>query len=227
MSGARVLPRGTCRTAGTEDIPACAAIYLNGFERGLRSLFGRLPRVALLEDVLFVYLAAEPEGFLIWESEGCVGGYLLVTRSLGRLVRRVLLSGYVLRMCAHLLRGMYGIAKPHVLARALRECVAFGLHSGHYRTSGDAQIVSIAVREGTRGAGVGRELMRAGFAYLESARVREVRLEVQPDNPAAQRLYERIGFATVGEVPSPLGRAIVMTCPVPPRTPPAAGQAPA
>ena len=57
--------------------------------------------------------------------------------------------------------------------------------------------------------------MRAALTYLESERVPEVRLEVQPDNEPAQRMYRRLGFVLRGEIPSPLGRALVMTCALP------------
>lgn len=206
-----IAPRVRYGTAA--DVTVCATLYAQGFERGLRALFGRLPHTALLEDALIAYLAAEPQGFLIWAATdaGPADGYVLVTRSLTALIRRVVFSRAVPRALGRLLRGDYGIGQPRVIAHALGEAARFARSSGKFRVAGDAQIVSIAVRDGLRGAGAGHALMRAGLSYLEAVRVPEVRLEVQPDNEPAQRLYRRLGFVQRGEIPSPLGKALVMT----------------
>ncbi len=205
-----------CRRLAPEDLDACAALYLRGFERGIRALFGVLPAVALVRDGIELYLRAEPEGCFVWTDGGRVDGYLLVTRSQRRLAFRAMRSPRVLLLVARLLRGRYGIARPGVLWHALREVLRFARHAGRFRTAGDAQIVSIAVRESARGAGAARRLMDEGLAYMERAGCREVRLEVQPDNEAARRLYRGLGFVDRGEIPSPLGRALVMTSPLPP-----------
>ena len=199
------------------EIADCAVLYADGFERGLRALFGVLPRTALLEDALAAYYVAEPQGFLVWRSANAApaDGYVLVTRSLTHMARRVVLSSAVPRALVRLVHGDYGIGHPRIVAHALGELGRFARSAGEFRQAGDAQIVSIAVRRGVRGAGVGHALMRAALTYLESERVPEVRLEVQPDNEPAQRMYRRLGFVLRGEIPSPLGRALVMTCALP------------
>ncbi len=212
---APTLPRESAarvRQATAADVGVCAALYAQGFERGLRALFGRMPRTALLEDMLLAYLRVEPAGFLVWVAadDARPGGYLLVTRSLATLAWRITLSAAVPRALVRLARGAYGIGDPRVLAHAAGGLWGFARRAGDYRQAGDAQIVSIAVRDGLRGAGAGHALMRAGLTYLEDVRVSEVRLEVQPDNEPAQRLYRRLGFEMRGEIPSPLGKALVM-----------------
>ena len=65
------------------------------------------------------------------------------------------------------------------------------------RGAGQADIQTIAVVEGARGQGLGRTLM---IALLSEARTRgadEVFLEVRADNPAAQHLYESLGFEQI------------------------------
>ncbi len=205
------------RPASAADIDACAALYADGFARGLLALFGTMPHPALLEDALTAYRAAEPEGFLVWSAPGetRADGYVLVTRSLARLALRIACSAAVPRALGRLVRGDYGVGRPRRLAHALAETWRFAGKAGDFRESGDAQIVSIAVRRGLRGAGAGHALMRAALAYLEDRHIREVRLEVQPDNEPAQRLYRRLGFVLRGEIPSPLGKALVMTCALP------------
>ena len=55
-------------------------------------------------------------------------------------------------------------------------------------------IEEIYISPGHRGKGLGKEF----FTYLQAAyggAVSRFRLELEPDNEKAQRLYERIGFA--------------------------------
>jgi ribosomal protein S18 acetylase RimI-like enzyme len=58
----------------------------------------------------------------------------------------------------------------------------------------------IFVAEDTRGMGVGTQLLTAikDFAVIEE--YKEIRLDVINTNPRAKALYEREGFAPVGEV---------------------------
>ncbi len=67
--------------------------------------------------------------------------------------------------------------------------------------SGDADVLTIAVREGHRGEGIGAALLDQ---LIETASLRgasRVFLEVRADNPVAQHLYETRGFGVVGRRP--------------------------
>ncbi len=63
----------------------------------------------------------------------------------------------------------------------------------------EAELLSIAVEPRHQGRGVGRHLLSAHFSRLAAQGVREVFLEVEQGNMPAVQLYERFGFATVGE----------------------------
>ncbi|KHK99856.1 30S ribosomal protein S18 [Microbacterium mangrovi] len=65
----------------------------------------------------------------------------------------------------------------------------------------DADIQTIAIAEAFRGRGAGRLLL--GTLLDEAARrgAREVFLEVRADNPVAQNLYVKTGFAEIGRRP--------------------------
>ncbi|MGM9521317.1 MAG: ribosomal protein S18-alanine N-acetyltransferase [Oscillospiraceae bacterium] len=68
-----------------------------------------------------------------------------------------------------------------------------------HRFCDDGELFNIAVREGCRGRGIGRKLLKA---VLDSARemgIRRIYLEVRKSNAAARRLYEKLGFAVCGE----------------------------
>jgi [ribosomal protein S18]-alanine N-acetyltransferase len=83
----------------------------------------------------------------------------------------------------------------------------------------EAELITIAVEPRWRKKGVGRALMNALFADLRTTPARRLFLEVAADNPAALRLYARLGFAKISErqgyYARPDGRpatAIVMAC---------------
>jgi ribosomal-protein-alanine acetyltransferase len=67
--------------------------------------------------------------------------------------------------------------------------------------SGDADVLTIAVAEGARGAGTGRALLEAMLGTAADRGARRVFLEVRADNPIAQHLYTARGFRPVGRRP--------------------------
>lgn len=58
--------------------------------------------------------------------------------------------------------------------------------------------VSLGVREGARGTGLGRELASAGMQRMRELGMTSIHLTVIPDNEAALRLYRSLGFLEVG-----------------------------
>ncbi len=71
------------------------------------------------------------------------------------------------------------------------------------RIAGDEYYISnVAVFPGHRGRGIGEKLIAAALDEAGRAGSRSVVLDVETDNPDAQRLYERLGFRVVGETPS-------------------------
>lgn len=63
----------------------------------------------------------------------------------------------------------------------------------------EAELLTIAVDPKWRSKGVGGALMRACFEDLLMSRARRIFLEVAADNPAAIKLYQRLGFAKISE----------------------------
>jgi ribosomal-protein-alanine N-acetyltransferase len=62
----------------------------------------------------------------------------------------------------------------------------------------DAEILTFAVDPARRGAGLGRALLAAHLTNLERGGARLIFLEVGEDNAAALKVYERLGFKTIG-----------------------------
>jgi ribosomal-protein-alanine N-acetyltransferase len=63
----------------------------------------------------------------------------------------------------------------------------------------DVELMTIAVDPRYRGKGVGRALMLATFEDLMMTEGRRMILEVAADNPAAIRLYGKLGFTKLSE----------------------------
>jgi ribosomal-protein-alanine N-acetyltransferase len=64
--------------------------------------------------------------------------------------------------------------------------------------AGGCEVLSLAVGEAWRGRGVGRALLDAAIDRARATGATVVFLEVAEDNPAAQRLYRKLGFSAVG-----------------------------
>ena len=67
--------------------------------------------------------------------------------------------------------------------------------------AGESELLNLAVAEGARRGGVGRELLAAALAWAEARGARETFLEVRASNAAAIALYEKAGFRAVGRRP--------------------------
>lgn len=65
----------------------------------------------------------------------------------------------------------------------------------------DADVLTLAVAAGARGAGLGRTLLTALLDAARDRRSPRVFLEVRDDNQVAQRLYASVGFEPVGRRP--------------------------
>jgi ribosomal-protein-alanine N-acetyltransferase len=64
--------------------------------------------------------------------------------------------------------------------------------------AGEAHLLNICIRDAYRTRGIGRRLLDHLFADARAAGARELFLEVRPSNTAAIRLYQTLGFTSVG-----------------------------
>lgn len=71
---------------------------------------------------------------------------------------------------------------------------------------GEFYLDSIAVAPGNQGKGIGGQLIDAAVARAAGEGMRKAGLLVSTDNPAAQRLYERMGFKVEYTMPFAGGR---------------------
>ncbi|MGQ0674609.1 MAG: GNAT family N-acetyltransferase [Rhodospirillales bacterium] len=96
----------------------------------------------------------------------------------------------------------------------------------------EAEILTLAVAQGSRRRGLGTQLVRHATEAAEAAGARQMFLEVAEDNEAGLSLYRALGFIAVGKRPAYYGKpgkrpkdALLMSCPLypPPRPPPSGG----
>lgn len=95
------------------------------------------------------------------------------------------------------LTGFLGDSAVHTLVAcdAKRRVAGFSL----IRVAADeSELLSIAVSPKWRGKGVGRALLVAAFDDLMMSPARRMFLEVDEQNAAAIRLYQKLGFARIG-----------------------------
>jgi ribosomal protein S18 acetylase RimI-like enzyme len=75
-------------------------------------------------------------------------------------------------------------------------------------TADCAELKRIYLAADAQGGGLGSRLMAEAFAWLERDGPRRIWLGVWSGNRAARRLYERLGFAKVGEYYFKVGEAL-------------------
>lgn len=72
-------------------------------------------------------------------------------------------------------------------------------YCGVWNICGEAEVIGIAVKEDFRRRGIAKALLSAAEEHLKKQGAYLLNLEVRKSNLAAQCLYEKLGFSTVGE----------------------------
>jgi len=197
------------RRVRSPDIPSVVDVFMRGFPDSLRHYCGqRTPHPDTFAD-MFTFLAqTEPRGFFVAEVGEKVVGYVVALSSPGKLVTGALKQPYLFRALRGILSGGYGVSLPSVF-RVVWDKVRMVMAPA-IRTPAGGEILSIAVSPEVRRQGVARGLMLVALEWLRSMGLRRVRLEVRPQNQAAFRLYESLGFRVHGQVKDSMGPWLVM-----------------
>ena len=193
-----------------DEMGAAVAVFLEAFHEGASYIYGDPPRPEAMIDVWSFAREVEPGGFLAArDAGGKLLGYAFVSSSVGGLRRQAIRRLAPLRWAWRAVCGRYGIIWAHVF-RIFSNKMAFSRTAGEFRTSGDAQLLNIATAADARGKGVAFALVSAALAYLRARGVKELRLEVRPDNAPARAVYDRAAFVEVGRTRDPGGEWVVM-----------------
>ncbi len=196
--------------ASKRDINAVAEIFLDAFQDSVKSVLGgSMPRVDAVSDLFSFVLECEPQSFLVSKNKGEVTGYCIALSSLKALWFKTLFSGVWLRWLVRWISGRYEISFGKMM-RVIGNKIPFVFSTHNYRAA-DAQILSIAVKQGHRGKGLGRMLLKYALDSLRRRGVKTVKLEVRPYNDAGIRLYTKMGFVERGRTRDVGGPWIVMT----------------
>ena len=173
MTDTIVVQRGFPR----ELLPAAAELYDAAFgEKLSRAMPDPVARRSVLRDVL------DPSHALVALRGGELVGIAGFKTAAGSLA-----GGFTLGR----LRARLGVVG------ALRAAMVLVLFERR-PVPGQLLMDGIGVAPALRGAGIGTMLLRGLVDYARSAGYRSIRRDVIDTNPAARRLYERMGFVAVG-----------------------------
>lgn len=91
------------------------------------------------------------------------------------------------------------IENPHHIALVVKDEGALHGYALVRLAGPEAELLSIAVDAAMQGRGLGVQLLDAAIAHAALAGAEEMLLEVAADNAPAAALYEKMGFARVGQ----------------------------
>ncbi|NLJ24619.1 MAG: GNAT family N-acetyltransferase [Firmicutes bacterium] len=205
------------RPSQANDLTRVSQIFLQGFaESVLHYVGGSSAGIQeALQDIFTVLSQHQPQGFLVADAKGTIGGYVIAIPNMQRLWWYVLSQGHLWQWTKRWLQGDYGVGLVQVLA-LIRNKLGFALSQfrlgkkapkikGH-----TAQILSIAVDPSYRGQGIGHALLGEAISYLATTEATFVKLEVRPSNTAARKLYGSFGFQAISTSEDSQGQWIVM-----------------
>lgn len=115
-------------------------------------------------DLLASYLGEE--GFMVYEQDGTVWGYMIVGIKIPSLLTRL---------------------ERRMLAALRGQEVSLEENTGH--------LVNLAVDPAFRRRGIGSTLLQKSLEYLQSLGAKNCELEVRVNNEEAIELYQKFGFA--------------------------------
>ncbi|NLJ85044.1 MAG: GNAT family N-acetyltransferase [Firmicutes bacterium] len=199
------------------DLTFVSRIFLEGFGQSVLHYVGGASSgiERALHDIFAAILEHQPQGMLVAEAEGCIGGYVIAIPSMPYLWWHVISRGHLWQWAKRWLQGDYGIELGAVLSLAQNKAgfalsqIRLARHTNKARGH-TAQILSIAVHPSYRGQGIGHALLHKALGYLATTSAAFVKLEVRPDNLPARRLYEDLGFIAVSRTCDSQGPWIVM-----------------
>jgi ribosomal protein S18 acetylase RimI-like enzyme len=182
-----------------EDVPEVVRIHLQSFGGFFLSFLG--PRFLTL---LYEGIISHPRGVaLVAETGAGIEGFVAGVTDQSDFYRELVKSR------AHRFAGAsFGavVRRPAIIPRLFR---ALGQSRRSQRSSAKACLMSIAVRPGTSGKGLGRDLVTGFSAALVERGIFEYCLTTDRDNnDRVNQFYLKLGFKLTCDFLTPEGRAM-------------------
>lgn len=174
----------------SEHAGTVADLHIRGLPESFLIRLGRRFLAALYRG-----LARDPEcAIFVARQNDRVVGFCACTTSVKGVFRRVIRRNWLSLGFASLPASL----RPGVL-REIREVLRY---SGKQAAAGlpPAEILSIAVDEAARGAGVGRLLLRKAFEQAHLAGLHEIKVLAGARLPGANQFYQRCGLELRTEI---------------------------
>ncbi|MCF6096127.1 GNAT family N-acetyltransferase [Thermovorax subterraneus] len=146
-------------------------------------------------------------GFMVALHNDEVYGYIIMADDVRRLWTKALFSGFIFKVAAKALKGIYGIG-PATIYKVVKNKLYY--LKFEISTEKTAQLLSIAVHPSHHGKGIGKKLLEAGLKYIKYRGIKKIKLEVRPDNKSALSIYEKYGFQEVGKAKDLQGDWLIM-----------------
>lgn len=197
------------RRACPRDIKAVVEIFGLSFQHSIENLMDTGANWKSIGDFFMPLLQSPCCYFYVIEKQDRVCGYLVVLTHIRSFWWEVLRKGYPFIWLKNLLLGQYGIS-PMSLFRILWNKFSFFSFAVRSRRHEMAQILSIGIHPKYRRKGYARSLLEKGLEDLKGAGVPWVKLEVRPENTAARKLYEGLGFSSHSDYQDSQGDWLVM-----------------
>lgn len=181
------------------DVPEVVRIHLESFGGFFLSFLG--PRFLTL---LYEGLLAHPRGVaLVAETEAGLEGFVAGVTDQADFYRELVKS----RAHRFAWASLGAVARrPAIIPRLVR---ALGQSRRSRRSAAPACLMSIAVRPGTSGKGLGRDLVAGFGAALAERGVLEYSLTTDRDgNDRVNHFYQKLGFRLAAGFVTPEGRAM-------------------
>ena len=200
------------RTAEIKDLPDCAELYQTAFEPAIQAIFN-IPRLPdeLVQSVFKLLYQIEPTGIRVLQDGNQVIGFLVLTTNLNALPCRIIIQPLFWRIVFKRIFGYYQEPGYGFIRRLWKLNRDYQRHLKSIPLKKPvSQILTIVIHQNYRGQSWGRKLMEAGVNYWETTPSPILKLEVDEANLAALKLYQSLGFKTIGVIETPRGPAQIM-----------------
>lgn len=196
------------RQAEPQDIPQVASLFLAAFAPSVKHFLGRnLPSQQSIRDIFTFIHKAEPKSFFVASDTNKITGYLIASRDIRSVWLKAITQGDAFLWLFRWISGRYGIGTGPIKT-IIRHKLLYLTSKHNYRSTSQAQILSIAIDQDCQNQGIARNLLALGLRYLSD--VKEIKLEVRPQNIPALCLYKSHGFQPVATTSDSQGDWLVM-----------------